>query len=107
MNKEINETLRINRLLDIYGNLLTRSQLEIMNDYYQCNLSLSEISEIRFISRTAVSDAIKQAKEKLDKFEEKLGICKVFDDIRLQNDTNKNAIIDEIEEKIKNGIWVS
>lgn len=104
MSKDLEETIRINRLLDIYGNLLTDSQLEIMKDYYECNLSLSEISELRNISRTAVSDALKQSKEKLDKIDEKLGICKVFDDIRSQNNLEKSAVIDEIEEKMKNGI---
>ncbi len=104
MNNNLSETLRINRLLDIYGNLLTQSQLEIMKDYYELNLSLSEISEVRNISRTAVSDALKQAKEKLDKFDKKIGICKVFDDIRSQNNPEKTKVIDEIEEKLKNGI---
>ena len=66
---EINKTLEINRLLDIYGRLLTKQQFEIMSDYYYCDLSLSEISELRNISRTAVSDAIKTATKKLDKFE--------------------------------------
>ena len=31
---EINKTLEINRLLDIYGRLLTKQQFEIMSDYY-------------------------------------------------------------------------
>ena len=98
---EINKTLKINRLLDIYGRLLTKQQFEIMSDYYYCDLSLSEISELRNISRTAVSDAIKTATKKLDKFEKSLGICGVFDKNR--NENNK-AIIDKLEEDLKNGI---
>ena len=31
---EIKKALEINRLLDIYGRLLTRQQYEIMSDYY-------------------------------------------------------------------------
>ena len=98
---EINKTLEINRLLDIYGRLLTKQQFEIMSDYYYCDLSLSEISELRNISRTAVSDAIKTATKKLDNFEKNLGICGVFDKNR-----NKNTaeIIDKLEEDLKNGI---
>ena len=98
---EINKTLEINRLLDIYGRLLTKQQFEIMSDYYYCDLSLSEISELRNISRTAVSDAIKTATKKLDKFEKSLGICGVFDKNR--NENNKE-IIDKLEEDLKNGI---
>ena len=98
---EINKTLEINRLLDIYGKLLTKKQYEIMSDYYYCDLSLSEISDLRKISRTAVSDAIKNSAKKLYKFEKSLGICRVFD----KNRNGKNCeIIDKIEEELKNGI---
>ena len=63
----LDEIIYVNRLLDFYGNLLTPSQREIMNDYYECNLSLTEISEERGISRTAVSDALKKGRTKLEK----------------------------------------
>ena len=98
---EIKKTLEINRLLDIYGRLLTKQQFEIMSDYYYCDLSLSEISELRNISRTAVSDAIKTATKKLDKFEKNLGICGVFDKNRNEK---TSEIIDKLEEDLKNGI---
>lgn len=91
----------INRLLDIYGRLLTKAQYDIMSDYYYCDLSLSEISESKNISRTAVSDAIKKATKKLENYEEKLGICRVFDKAKA---TEKSAIIDKLEEMIKDGI---
>ena len=98
---EIEKALEINRLLDIYGRLLTKQQFEIMSDYYYCDLSLSEISELRNISRTAVSDAIKTATKKLDKFEKSVGICGVFD----KNRNGKTSeIIDKLEEDLKNGI---
>ena len=98
---ELSKTVEINRLLDIYGRLLTKQQFEIMSDYYYCDLSLSEISELRNISRTAVSDAIKTATKKLDKFEKSLGICRVFD----KNRNEKTAeIIDKLEEDLKDGI---
>lgn len=99
----IEETIKINRLLDIYGKLLTTSQFEIMTDYYQYNLSLGEISDNRKISRTAVQDTIKNASKKLTNYEEKLGICKVFDDCK---DGKNDKVIELIEEKIKNGIWI-
>lgn len=97
----ISETVKINRLLDVYGRLLTTSQYEIMIDYYQYNLSLGEISENRNISRTAVQDAIKNATKNLEHYEEKVGICKVFDSSK---DGKNDEIIDMIEERIKNGI---
>ena len=97
----INKTVEINRLLDIYGRLLTKQQYEIMSDYYYCDLSLSEISDLRKISRTAVSDAIKTATKKLRNYEEKVGICRVFDK---NSNGNNTEIINKIEEDIKNGI---
>ena len=98
---DVKRVERINRLLDLYGRLLTKSQFEIMSDYYYCDLSLSEISSLRNISRTAVSDAIAKSTKKLENYEEKLGICKVFDS---EKNPENAAIIDRIEEKIKDGI---
>ena len=98
----LDEFVYINKLLDLYGRLLTDSQSEIMNDYYVCNLSLSEISELRNITRTAVSDAMKVARQKLEHYEEKLGLLKTFDS--LKQDKNNVEIINQIEERIKNGI---
>ena len=98
---DIKKTVKVNRLLDIYGRLLTKQQFEIMADYYYMNLSLSEISSTRKISRTAVSDALKTSLEKLNNFEEKLGICRVFD----KNKSAKNQdLLNKLEEEIKNGI---
>ncbi len=94
----IEETIRINRLLDIYGGLLSKTQYEILSDYYGANLSLSEISEIRQISRTAVSDAIKKGVEKLNNCEEKVGICGVFDEFKDED------VAQKIEERLRNGI---
>lgn len=98
---DVKKVERINRLLDIYGRLLTKSQFEIMSDYYYCDLSLSEISSIRNISRTAVSDAISQSTKKLENYEEKLGICKVFDS---EKNEENSEIINKLEERIKDGI---
>lgn len=98
---EIKKTVEVNRLLDIYGRLLTKQQYEIMTDYYDLDLSLSEISENRKISRTAVSDALKTATKKLQNFEEKVGICRVFDK---NNAGSAGKIIEKLEEDIKNGI---
>jgi hypothetical protein len=98
---EIAKTLRINRLLDIYGRLLTKQQIEIMCDYYYFDLSLSEISRTRNITRTAVYDAIKTATVKLENFEENIGICRVFDENR--NEETKE-IIDKLERGLKDGI---
>ena len=98
---EITKKTHINRLLDIYGRLLTKKQFDIMSDYYYADLSLSEISEYRKISRTAVLDSINQSTKKLENYEEKVRICKVFDASKTEENRD---LIDRLEEMIKDGI---
>lgn len=59
-------------LLEIYGKLLTKKQYELLNDYYNNDLSLSEIAENNNITRQAVLDVIKKGECKLFELEEKL-----------------------------------
>ena len=64
-------------------------------------VGLSEISEMRNISRTAVSDALKKGRTKLLDVESKLGIIKVFDSFK---DENEKELVEKIEERIKDRI---
>ena len=64
--------VKISMLCQIYGKLLTEKQLEILSDYYNNDLSLSEIAENNHITRQAVSDIIKKGENKLFELEEKL-----------------------------------
>ena len=64
--------VKISMLCDIYGKLLTEKQFEFINDYYNNDLSLSEIAENNNITRQAVRDIIKKGERKLFEYEEKL-----------------------------------
>lgn len=68
--------VKISLLCQIYGKLLTEKQLNILDNYYNLDLSLSEIAENENITRQAVRDIIKKGENKLFEFEEKLGIMK-------------------------------
>ena len=68
--------VEIGMLWEIYGKLLTNKQYSVLNDYYNENLSLSEIAENCNISRQAVRDIIKKGENKLFEYEEKLGFMK-------------------------------
>ncbi len=64
------------RLLDIYGNALSARQRDVVDLYYNEDLSLAEISEHCGITRQGVRDAIRHAVEALETLEEALGFSK-------------------------------
>lgn len=70
------KNVQISLLCEIYGKLLTKKQLSILQDYYDKDLSLSEIAQNQEITRQAVRDIIKKGENKLFEIEEKLGIMK-------------------------------
>ena len=72
----MDKKVEISMLCQIYGKLLTEKQLNIIDNYYNLDLSLSEIAENEGITRQAVRDIIKKGENKLFEFEEKLGIMK-------------------------------
>ena len=66
----------ISMLCQTYGKMLTEKQYEVINDYYNNDLSLSEIAENNNITRQAVRDIIKKGEIKLFELEEKLAFMK-------------------------------
>lgn len=68
--------VEISILCQIYGKLLTEKQYSFIDDYYNNDLSLSEIAENNGITRQAVRDNIKKGENKLFEYEEKLRIMK-------------------------------
>ncbi len=82
-------------LLETYGSFLTNKQFNAMQSYYAFDYSLAEIGENLSISRQAVSDAIKQGLETLEKMESKLHLLdkKVkIKDILLKSQCNQDVI---------------
>lgn len=68
------KNVKVSILLEIYGKLLTDIQYQFLDDYYNSDLSLSEIAENRDITRQAARDNIKKGENRLFELEEKLGI---------------------------------
>lgn len=61
-------------LFDYYGSLLTETQQNICDMYYNQNLSLTEIAEELGITKQGVRDALKKTEKLLLKYETNLHI---------------------------------
>lgn len=70
------KNIHISMLLEIYGKLLTGKQYDVIDLYYNQNLSLSEIAEEENITRQGVRKNLVDAENKLFDYEEKLQILK-------------------------------
>ena len=88
----LEKNVQVSMLLQIYGELLTKTQQDFLEDYYNSDLSLSEIAENRNITRQAVRDNIKKGENKLFEYEEKLKIMQKA----LKQEKQITAILSEI-----------
>lgn len=87
------ERVEISILLDLYRELLTDKQKDIMNLYYNEDLSLAEIAEINSTSRQAIHDTIKRCCKMLVSYENTLHLLQKT--MRLEQ--VKNQLIEKIE----------
>lgn len=84
-------------LFDFYGDILTDKQRDMIDFYYNEDLSLAEIAENEGITRQGVRDCIKRAESQLFEIEDNLGLCKKFHNIK-----KKLAIIQSHVDDIDN-----
>lgn len=89
----LNKKLTISLLLDFYGQLLSEKQLEIMDYYYNDDLSLREIAEIVGITRQGVHDTIKRSEAFLEELENKLGLLSRWQSIEEQLEHINTAVM--------------
>ena len=73
-------------LLDFYGDVLTERKKEVLDMYYNEDLSLAEIAEQIGISRQGVRDLIKKAEEEIFFLEEKLGLAQKMSALKIHSD---------------------
>lgn len=82
------KNVKISMLLEMYGALLTEKQFNIIDLYYNQNLSLSEIGDDIEITRQAVRKSLVEGEKNLFSFEKKLGF--------LEEKIQRNKYIDEL-----------
>ena len=80
------DDLQFLRLWDLYSPLLTATQREITDLYFNYDLSLGEIAEQKGVSRQSVSDCLNKSRKQLETYEQKLGFLKTMAEMQAQID---------------------
>ena len=78
------KNMTISLLLDFYGDILSERRREIIEMYYNEDLSLSEIADITGISRQGVRDSVKKSENELLKLEETLKLVERFEKLKAE-----------------------
>ncbi len=103
--------VEVGQLYDIYGVLLNDKQRDVINCYYNEDLSLNEIAENNNRSKQAISDMIQRSVDKLFEFENELSLLSKREKLRdellnirdlIESSNDKDAIdkLDMILERI-------
>ena len=92
----VEETIKLSELLDLYGELLSNKQKQVLNNYINNDMSLAEIAENEDVTRVAVLDAIKKAKQKLFDYENKLKLYKIKSQLKNLLQSNEKDLKSEI-----------
>ena len=90
-------------LLDYYGELLTTHQVEILEEYFNEDLSMNEIADNYSISKSAVQDLIKRSISQLENYEKVLNLItkdKQLESIINEMKNEKNEVLDKYINKI-------
>lgn len=97
MNKILEQAL----LYDFYGELLTKHQKDVYEQFILEDLSLSEIAEGAGISRQGVHDLIRRCQRALEGYEAKLHLVERFLSVR-EKVGEIGDVLDEWEENREN-----
>lgn len=100
--------VQVARLFDTYGSLLNEKQKDVINCYYNEDLSLNEIAENNNKSKQAISDMIQRSVDKLFEFENELSLIKKKNQLRedlsllreLIESSNQSEAMDMIDDMI-------
>lgn len=74
--------VKVAQLFDIYGALLNEKQKDVINCYYNEDLSLQEIADNTDRSKQAISDMMARSVDKLFEFEDELSLLKSREELK-------------------------
>ena len=78
---DMKDDLQFLKLWDLYSPLLTATQREITDLYFNYDLSLAEIAEQKGVSRQSVSDCLQKCRKQLESYDEKLQFDKALTEL--------------------------
>lgn len=102
--------VKVAQLFDIYGSLLNEKQKDVINCYYNEDLSLQEIADNNNKSKQAISEMITRSVDKLFEFEDELSLLKKKEELKdaltsireLMESSNYEQAILKFNEQIEN-----
>lgn len=102
--------VKVAQLFDIYGSLLNEKQKDVINCYYNEDLSLQEIADNNNKSKQAISEMITRSVDKLFEFEDELSLLKKKEELKdaltsireLMESSNYEQAILKLNELIEN-----
>lgn len=99
---ELETNLKLSLLTELYKNLLTNKQQQMLKDFLDNNLSITELATEYNTSRQAINDLLKRTFKVLEDYENKLGLLNKFQQIEKSVATCKDLIDEDINNaKIK------
>lgn len=96
------DDIKFLQLWDMYSPLLTATQREITDLYFNYDLSLGEIAEQKGVSRQSISDCLNKCRKQLENYEEKLHFLKALQDLSTEYSAYMTAVGRWTEETKKN-----
>lgn len=97
---DLEEKMTISILLDYYGNILPKTQYNILKSRFNDDMSLAEIADIEGITRQGVRDSIQRGIKLLYEYEEKLRLKSKYINLREQLVTLKSEIYGSASDRV-------
>ena len=93
------DDIRFIRLWDSYSALLTETQREITDLYFNFDLSMCEIAEEKGVSRQSVFNCLQKCRKQLEAFEKQLGFVKTLETLSSEYSAYASVVENFIREE--------